>query len=314
LKTIPADTAQAGIAFFTGKNSKIRARKTEPCIDFKKDAEIECQSVPYLNAFLRFCSTIPNFLRQFPYSKSNSRLGGIGLSGVFQRAKLLQKPIMELKRVKARELAQKFLAQEDPLGWFEALYKVADGDSGIIPWADMVPNPSLVDWLDRKKISWEGKKALKIGCGLGDDAEELARRGFKVLAFDISQTAIDWCNKRFPKSTVEYINTDLFESPASWNATFDLVVESYTLQVLPPELRPKTVERISRFAARGGTLLVICRGRNPEEDSGRMPWPLTKHELDGFHRHGLKEIAFEDFLDDEDPPVRRYRVMYQRKI
>jgi hypothetical protein len=45
LKTIPADTAQAEIAFLTGKNSKIRARKTEPFIGFKKDAEIECQSV-----------------------------------------------------------------------------------------------------------------------------------------------------------------------------------------------------------------------------------------------------------------------------
>jgi hypothetical protein len=89
LKPIPADTAQGGIAFSTGKNSKIRARKTDPCIDFKKDAEIVCQSVPHSNAFLRFCSTIPNFLRQFPDSKSNSPLGGIGLSGVFQGAKLL---------------------------------------------------------------------------------------------------------------------------------------------------------------------------------------------------------------------------------
>jgi hypothetical protein len=91
LKTIPADTAQAGIAHLTGKNSKIRARKTEPCMDLKKDTEIECQSVPYSNAFIRFCLTIPNFLRQFPDSKTNPRLGGIGLFGVFQRAKLLQK-------------------------------------------------------------------------------------------------------------------------------------------------------------------------------------------------------------------------------
>ncbi len=218
---------------------------------------------------------------------------------------------MESKRVKARELAQKFLVQKDPLGWFEALYKVADGDSGIVPWADMIPNPSLVDWLDREKISGEGKNALKIGCGLGDDAEELARRGFKVLAFDISQTAIDWCNARFPKSTVQYITTDLFESPALWNAAFDMVVESYTLQVLPSELRPGAIERISRFAAPEGTLLVICRGRNPEEHPGKMPWPLTKHELNGFKMHGLKEISFDDFQDDEDPPVRRFRAIYQ---
>jgi hypothetical protein len=33
--TNPADIAQAGIAFSTGKNSKIRARKTDPFNEFK---------------------------------------------------------------------------------------------------------------------------------------------------------------------------------------------------------------------------------------------------------------------------------------
>ena len=33
---------------------------------------------------------------------------------------------------------------------------------------------------------------LRIRPGLGDDAEELVRRGFDVTAFDISDTAIQW--------------------------------------------------------------------------------------------------------------------------
>ncbi|MCC5670705.1 class I SAM-dependent methyltransferase [Nostoc sp. CHAB 5784] len=41
-----------------------------------------------------------------------------------------------------------------------------------------------------------GQKALVIGCGLGDDAEAIASLGFEVTAFDISPTAIAWCQER----------------------------------------------------------------------------------------------------------------------
>jgi len=64
---------------------------------------------------------------------------------------------------------------------------------------------------------------------------------------------------------------------------FDLVVEIYTLQVLPPELRHTAMDRLAGLVAPSGTLLVICRGRDPDDDPGAMPWPLTRAELDAFH-------------------------------
>jgi SAM-dependent methyltransferase len=219
---------------------------------------------------------------------------------------------MDTKRKTARQFARKYLQKDDPLGWFEALYSAAEGDPNIVPWADMHPNPNFVDWLDSSHIIGTGKKALKIGCGLGDDAEILAERSFDVTAFDISSSAIAWCRKRFPLSSVNYIIQDLFESPLSWNQAFDLVLEVYTLQVLPPELRPSAIEQIAGYVAPGGTLLVICRGREPEDDPGQMPWPVMREELKGFEQQGLREVSFEDFIDDENPPVRRFRVIYER--
>lgn len=220
--------------------------------------------------------------------------------------------MMESNRAKARGIAKQYLERGDPTGWFEALYSAANGDANMIPWADMVPNPNLVSWLDCQKILGDGKRALKIGCGLGDDAEELARRRFDVVAFDISETAIKWCNARFPESRVKYIVEDLFESSASWDSMFDFVLESYTLQVLPRELRNKAIAQIARFVAPGGTLLVICRGRDSGEHKEDMPWPLTKNELDAFKEHGLTEISFKDYMDQEQPPVRRFRIEYHR--
>ncbi len=217
----------------------------------------------------------------------------------------------ETHRATARQIAQEHLEAGDPLGWFEYLYSLAGEDPSIIPWADLRPNPNLVDWLDQQHIVRPGK-ALKVGCGLGDDAEELARRGFETSAFDISETAIAWSRRRFPQSPVSYLVADLLSAPAEWEAKFDFVLESYTLQVLPPSLRTDAMRYICSFVAPAGTLLVITRGRAPNEPKGNMPWPLTRDELAFFETLGLKEVRFEDYMDNEAPPVRRFRATYRR--
>ncbi len=217
----------------------------------------------------------------------------------------------EEQRVTARAIAHKHLDSGDPLGWFEDLYCQAREDSSIIPWADLEPNPNLIEWLNRHDTLGSGR-AIKVGSGLGDDAEELVSRGFTTTAFDISQSAIAWSKRRFPQSSASYIVADLFSAPIEWRAMFEFVLESYTLQVLPPNLRLDAMRRIASFVAPGGTLLVIARGRETSEPEGKMPWPLTKDELSLFESHGLKEVSFEDYMDSENPPVRRFRATYIR--
>jgi len=218
----------------------------------------------------------------------------------------------EEQRAIARESAYKHLEAGDPLGWFEDLYSRAGDDTSIIPWADLTPNPNLIDWFERNECAGSGT-ALIVGCGLGDDAEELTRRGFETTAFDISASAIARCRRRYPQSSVSYVVEDLFSAPTEWKAKFKFVLESYTLQVLPPNLWPDAARCIASFVAPGGTLLVIARGREPSEPEGKMPWPLTKNELSLFKTGGLKEVSFEDYMDSEDPPVRRFRATYRRE-
>lgn len=222
-------------------------------------------------------------------------------------------PSGDRRRQGARALAQTHLERGDPLGWFEALYDGAGGDPAAIPWADLAPNPALVTWLNDHVEPGAGRRALKIGCGLGDDAEALARRGLAVTAFDVSATAIAWCRRRFPGSPVDYQVADLLAAPTTWRGRFDLVVESYTLQVLPPELRARAIAAVAGFVAPGGELVVICRGRDPEDDRGAMPWPLTRGELDGFVAAGLDSVDFVDFVDHEEPPVRRFLATFRRR-
>jgi SAM-dependent methyltransferase len=211
-----------------------------------------------------------------------------------------------------RRLANESIARGDATGWFEELYQNAGGRWDRIPWADLVPNPYLIEWLDTAEAEDCGKTALVVGCGLGDDAEALAERGYDVVAFDISATAVEGCRARYPKSRVEYVAADALAPPAAWIGRFDLVFESYTLQVLPPGARRDAIAALASLAAPRGRLLVLCRAREPEDPPGQLPWPLTRDELAAFRDHGFRELAFESFYDAEDPPVRRFRALYLR--
>lgn len=219
---------------------------------------------------------------------------------------------MEEDRKLARHLANESLSQGRPLQWFEQLYSAAKGNESTIPWADMRPNPNLTEWLDATVRSGTGRRALVVGCGLGDDAELLASLGFRVVAFDISQTCIEWCRRRFPDSSVSYVVADLMVDAHPFEGPFDFVLEAYTLQVLPPDMRKTAIDRMSSLLARNGTLLVITRGRHVDDDEGKMPWPLVREELQTFEVNGLREMRFEDYIEHEEPPVRRFRVEYRR--
>ena len=219
--------------------------------------------------------------------------------------------LMQMSRSRARTLARASVAAGDPVGWFERLYAEAARGEAVVPWADLVPNPHVVEWLERERPA--PGRALDVGTGLGDSAEDLARRGFDVVAFDVSATAIDAARTRFPTSRVAYRVADLLRLPAELAGTFDLVVECYTLQVLPPAARAGAIAALRATLAPGGALLMVARGREPSEPEGEMPWPLTRPEIEAVASAGLALVSFEDFGDDETPPVRRFRALFRRR-
>jgi SAM-dependent methyltransferase len=199
-------------------------------------------------------------------------------------------------------------------GQFDAIYGRAGGDARAVPWAREAPHPLLTDWLQRRPEDGQGKSAVVIGCGLGDDAEALASAGFTVTAIDISLEAINWCKRRFPTSRVNYLVQDLFETPTAWRQSFDLVLESSTLQALPAEIRPEAMLQIADLVAPGATALVICRGGEPGEVDDGPPHPLTRAELQHFQQAGLVEVAFDDVPRIKGHRMRQFRIELQRPL
>lgn len=176
--------------------------------------------------------------------------------------------------------------------FFKDVYRRAEGDPGMVPWADLAAKAKLHEWLVRHKGGGT-LAAIDIACGLGDNAEALADAGYVTTAFDLSDHAIRWAQKRFPDSQVTYTTADLFELPEAWKGAFDVVNECYTLQSLSPDMLEDTARAVASLVRPGGRLLVYARWREDGAEVNGPPWPLEKSRL-----HVFAGLGFE--LEDED--------------
>lgn len=207
---------------------------------------------------------------------------------------------------------QQALAEGDPTAWFEPLYAAAERGEAEVPWHRAEPHPLLVGWGEDRRPTAAGRRAMVVGCGLGDDAEYVARLGYDTEAFDISPTAVSTARRRFPRTRVHYRTQDLLRLPTSWDSAYDLVVESRTVQSLPEPPRSEAIAAVGRLVAPVGTLLVIAAARDEgDEPVEGPPWPLTRAELDAFASPApgrqLRPVTVEEIADvrDEREPVPR---------
>jgi SAM-dependent methyltransferase len=182
-------------------------------------------------------------------------------------------------------LASESLAADDPTGWFERVYS----SDLTVPWHQDGPDPYLARWASENTLDGTGRTALVVGAGLGDDAEFVAGLGFATLAFDVAPSAVEQARRRFPESRVRYEVADLLNLPAFWR--FDLVVENFTVQSLPLDLRARAIAAVAGLVAPGGRLIVHAAYRDPAVRRPGPPWPLTRDDIDSFAAGGLTTVA-----------------------
>lgn len=189
--------------------------------------------------------------------------------------------------------------------FFESVYENADHDDlASIPWATLAPNVYLEKHLTLQgPVS--GKKALVIGCGLGDDALILEKYGYEVEALDISPSAIALAKKRHPESKVDFHVGDIYDMPESSVGKYDFVYEGLTIQSLPPADREKLVGIIASLVAKEGELFVYAHTQNDTDNYGGPPWPLYADEFMLFEKEGLEQVYFEK--EKESKPVAPYK-------
>jgi len=195
------------------------------------------------------------------------------------------------------------MSDDDLTPHFEARYQAAGRDRDHLPWARGASEPTLAEWLST--AGPPPGPALVVGSGLGDDAEELARLGHAVTAFDSSASAVTWTRERFPESKVDYRVADVLSLPAEWTGAFALVVEVFTIQSVVPARRNEVIDCIAATVAPGGTLLVVALGRPDDQFPSGPPFPVSRRELERFEIAGLREVRF-------DQIGLQFRVEYRR--
>lgn len=192
--------------------------------------------------------------------------------------------------------------------WFDDLYRKHQDDHDQIPWARQDVNPLLQTYLDEEHE--HSGRALVIGCGLGDDAYALHKRGYAVVAIDVSQTALDIAEQRFSDTDIEFVKQDIFDMPQKYSEHFDFVYEALTIQSLPVEFRTHMIKAIADTVAKNGTLLVVAHKHNG--DRSGPPWPLTHQHIEIFLTEGLEELSFELHEEKSEISDMKFRVLYQK--
>jgi SAM-dependent methyltransferase len=163
--------------------------------------------------------------------------------------------------------------QPDDIDYDEIYRDTAD--SGGPPWDIGGPQPALAKVLDD---GVKGPKVLDIGCGTGDLAIALARRGYEVTAVDISRVAID---RARAKAAAEGLTVHFEVQDATAlslpTAPFDSVFDSGLLHSLNRRSRREVDDYLAQLpglAAPGATVFVLAISLEASEG-----WGLTEEFL-----------------------------------
>ncbi len=150
-------------------------------------------------------------------------------------------------------------------------------------WAGDKPSEILVDYLEKYKIS-KNSNILEIGCGEGQNAIFLMKKGYKINAGDVSDEAINWCKKKAKESGVEdnFFVMDILNN--NLQEKYDFIYSVSTLHMLiRDEDRHKFLEFIYSHLTSDGKALITTMGNGVIEKMtiiSIMHLTLSKDDLE----------------------------------
>ena len=138
-------------------------------------------------------------------------------------------------------------------------------------------DPVLIGVLDDRRVRGPGR-ALDVGCGTGDNAIELASRGFEVTAIDLADRPLALAREKAAAAgvAVEFRRADVTRI-GQMGSGFDLIVDRGLLMSLFGErARRAYASALVRLAAEGGSFYQY-QWVLPEEPRGLTPgWLATQ--------------------------------------
>jgi hypothetical protein len=177
-------------------------------------------------------------------------------------------------------------------GFWDGLY--AGGQDG---WELGEPAPALVDWLDagglfscggpdmapalpQPRTAGHRPHIAVPGAGRGHDARLLARRGYRVTAFDFAEAAVAEARRLAAAEAVDLAveQRDVFTLARDYAGAFDGVWEYTCFCAIDPARRDEYARALHAILRPGGLLLACFF---PLRDGGDgPPFPVSRADIE----------------------------------
>lgn len=120
-----------------------------------------------------------------------------------------------------------------PYASWERVYQ--EHDLYALPWDSPEPHPLLVDLFKNHRAK-PGVRALDLGCGTGASSRLLAKVGYEVDAWDVSETAIARARtlSKDCLDTVRFIAGNAITNALHCSDSYDLVLDFFFLHHVQP--------------------------------------------------------------------------------
>ena len=147
-------------------------------------------------------------------------------------------------------------------------------------------------------------RIIVLGAGRGHDAREFARHGFQVTAVDFSSHAVQEMHRLArPDAPVEILQQDIFRLPASFNHSFDYVLEYTCFCAIDPTRRLEYADLVTRLLKPGGIYIDLAFPLDGRK--GGPPFAVSVKEiLDLFQARSFQLLSREK--PAESIPSRRH--------
>lgn len=144
---------------------------------------------------------------------------------------------------------------------------------GLTPWerAGEAGTAQLASLLDRVEHDHAARgRALDLGCGRGQHAVELARRGWQVTGIDLIPRALQAARERAAQAgqPATFVQGDVTELPAEIGRGFRLVIDIGCFHGLPASQQLRMGREVDAVTSAGADLLLLCFA-----PGGRRPMP-----------------------------------------